>query len=642
MDLQPLPLPASDEAWAPWTHGQARQGLAATTAAVAAVRDAEPGDPVALQHWNDAEIALAGVLSLTSLLGAVHPEAAVREAAEAHELEARSLATDIGLDTEVHARLAALDAQALDPAARRVLADALRSFRRAGVDREESVRERVRALDRRAQELGQAFARAIRDGRRTTRVPADALAGLPEDYRESHPPGEDGLVEVSTDYPDTLPVLTHCRDAAVRRQVAHTMLNIAWPDNEPVLSELLAVRHERATLLGYADWPSYDAEVKMIGEGDRIPAFVDRVAEAADAPGRRDLDALLELARAEGEEVVDFSSWRHHLETLRRERFDVDTQEVRRYLDAGKVRAGLLEVTGRLFGLRYEQVDAPTWHPEVTTYDVRLDDDGTLLGRVHLDLHPRPHKYNHAAQFSLVPGVRDRQLPEGVLVCNFSRGLMELDHVVTLFHEFGHLLHHVLAGRHDWVRSSGVATEWDFVEAPSQLLEEWAWDAEVLAGFATDEHGTPIPAELVGRMRAAQELGTAFLVRTQTAYAAVSYWFHRDRPADPTARLRELMERYSLVALVPDTHFHTGFGHLEGYTSAYYTYLWSKVIAKDLFSAFDADDLFEPTVARRYRDTVLAAGGSRDAADLVEDFLGRPYDDRAFGAWLDRSTEELP
>jgi thimet oligopeptidase len=644
MDLQPLPLPVTDDAWLPWTGERARDGLAAAADAAAALKASAPGDPVALERWNDLETALSVVLGAMSLLGAVHPDAAVRDAAEGHELEARRFASDLHLDAEVHDRLAALDPEMLGAPARRVLADALRSFRRAGVDRDEATRERVRELDRREQELAQAFSRGIRDGRRTVRVPAQSLAGLPQDYLDAHPADQDGLVEISTDHPDTLPLLTHAHDPGVRRRVTQAMHDVAWPDNEPVLAELLTTRRERATLLGHADWASYDAEVKMIADGSRIPAFVDRVADAAEAPGRRDLEALLVLARAEGEDVVDSSSWRHHLEALRRERFDVDTQEVRRYLDAGKVRAGLLEVTGRLFGLRYDPVDTPTWHPEVTTYDVLADDgtelDGTRLGRIHLDLHPRPHKYHHAAQFSLVPGVLDRQLPEGVLVCNFSRGLMELDHVVTLFHEFGHLLHHVLAGRQTWVRFSGVSTEWDFVEAPSQLLEEWAWDPRVLAGFATDEAGTPIPAELVGRMRAAQELGTGMLVRTQTAYAAVSYWFHQECPSDLTTRLHELMSRYSLIELVPGSHFHASFGHLAGYSSAYYTYLWSKVIAKDLFSAFDEDDLLAPEVARRYRDTVLAAGGSRDAADLVEEFLGRPYDDRAFTAWLDRSPEE--
>jgi thimet oligopeptidase len=379
----------------------------------------------------------------------------------------------------------------------------------------------------------------------------------------------------------------------------------------------------------------------MIGEGSRIPKFIDEIAAASGAAGRREIDELLDRARTQGEEeVIDFANWRHHVEALKRERFGVDAQEVRRYFDFAKVRQGLLDVTGRLFGLVYTQVDVPTWHPDVTSYDVALAENGERLGRIHLDLHPRARKYNHAAQFTLVPGVLGRQLPEGVLVCNFSRGLMDPDHVVTLFHEFGHLMHHVLAGRHEWVRFSGVATEWDFVEAPSQMLEEWAWDPDVLSSFATDADGTPIPEDLVVRMRAAEEFGRGFLARTQMAYAAVSYWFHQERPVDLTAGLVELMERYSLIALVPDTHFHAGFGHLEGYTSAYYTYMWSLVIAKDLFSAFDPDDLFEPEVARRYRDTVLAAGGSRDAADLVEDFLGRPYDNRAFTAWLEKAPEE--
>jgi thimet oligopeptidase len=166
------------------------------------------------------------------------------------------------------------------------------------------------------------------------------------------------------------------------------------------------------------------------------------------------------------------------------------------------------------------------------------------------------------------------------------------------------------------------------------MLEEWAWDASVLQAFATDGTGTPIPDDLVTRMRAAEDFGKGFLMRTQMFYAAVSYAFHAERPTDLTARLFELYDAYSLIAPLPGTHFHTGFGHLEGYSSAYYTYAWSKVIAKDLFSAFDPDDLFAADVAQRYRDTVLAAGGSRDAAALVAEFLGRPYDDAAFRAWM--------
>ena len=205
---------------------------------------------------------------------------------------------------------------------------------------------------------------------------------------------------------------------------------------------------------------------------------------------------------------------------------------------------------------------------------------------------------------------------------------------MTLFHEFGHLVHHVLAGRQEWLRFSGVATEWDFVEAPSQMLEEWAWDADVLATFAQDAEGETIPAELVDRMRRADDFGKGYQARTQMFYAALSYDFHVNPTPDLTARLVELMERYSVFPYLPGTHMHTHFGHLDGYGSGYYTYMWSLVIAKDLFSAFDHEDLFDPEVAGAYRDKVLRQGGRKDAADLVEDFLGRPYTFDAYAAWL--------
>ena len=444
-DLQPLELPTRDEDWLGWVTERARHGLSTPAPRWRRSRTHRAGDEAILQLWNDASIALGDVFAVSSLMSVVHPDAAVMEAAEGFQIEARRFTTDLHLDADVFAQLSSLEDVPLEAGARRVLDDALRDFRRSGVDRDEETRERVRELSRRESELSQTFSRNIRDGRRTTSVPEAALDGLPEDYVAEHP-AVDGMVEISTEYPDTLPFLTHARDPEQRRRVAHAFHNIGWPENDAVLAELLEVREEKATLLGYDDWPSYDAEVKMIGEGRRIPEFIDELAGAAEEAGRREIEQLREQARAEGEDVVDFSNWRHHAEAVKRERFGVDTQEVRRYFDAAKVRQGLLDVTGRLFGLDYEPVDAPTWHPEVSSYDVRLAENRQLLGRIHLDLHPRPRKYNHAAQFTLVQGVLGRQLPEGVLVCNFSRGLMELDHVVTLFHEFGHLMHHVLAG----------------------------------------------------------------------------------------------------------------------------------------------------------------------------------------------------
>ena len=637
--LEPLALPSTPAGWSAWLEERGRGSLRTAADQIAALKDSRPGDTAILQVWNDASVRLANAFAVTSLMSSVHPDPEVIELAEAIEVEARRFSSDLHLDRAVHELLGSVDQEALDAGERRMLSDALRSFRRAGVELDDQTRDRLRGLNERETELGQAFSRNIRDGRREALVPATALEGLPADFVEAHPADEEGRVRITTEYPDVHPFLTHSRDADARRAVAMEYFNLAWPQNDAVLRDLLRLRDEKARLLGYPSWPDFDAEVKMIGSGAAIEKFVDRIAAEAHDAGVRDLAVLQERGAREGVEQIDLASWRYCFEAVKREQYGVDGQEVRRYFDFAKVHQGLLDVTSRLFGLTYERVEVPTWHDEVTTYDVHLaGPDGTTrrIGRIHLDLHPRDRKYNHAAQFDLVPGVRDRQLPEGVLVCNFNRGLMEHQEVVTLFHEFGHLMHHVLAGGHEWVRFSGVATEWDFVEAPSQMLEEWAWDAAVLQLFARDADGDPIPTELVERMRAADEFGKGFLARTQMFYAALSYKLHVEVPEDITARMFELYPEYSLVVPLDDTHFHCGFGHLEGYGSGYYTYMWSLVIAKDLFSAFDRDDLLAPEVAHRYRDAVLVPGGSKDAAALVEDFLGRPYNTEAFSAWLNR------
>ena len=633
--LSPLSLPASD--WEGWLASRCDSQLDAARRLVSELKQGAHEPAAAMSLWNDLNLALENAFSVASLMSNVHPDEAVRSRGEQAEQDAHKLLTDIGLDRELFEVLAAVDPQDLDEAGRRVHMLAMRDFRRAGVDQDENVRTRLKELAERETAVGQEFSKNIRDDVRSIRVEPGTLAGLPDDFVTGHPAGDDGLVEVTTEYPDYVPFMTFCRDRDARARLVREFLNRAWPDNDALLHELLELRREHAQLLGYDGWPSYDAEVKMIGKGSAIPEFIERITEASDAAARRDVDVLLQRLRQDHPEVdsVDNVDKMFYGEVLRRENFDVDAQEVRSYFDFAKVRVGLLEVTGRLFDVEYVEVaDAASWHEDVASYDVVRGAE--RLGRIHLDLHPRDRKFNHAAQFELARGVRDRQLPEGVLVCNFNRGLMEHHEVVTLFHEFGHLMHHVLAGGHEWVRFSGVSTEWDFVEAPSQMLEEWARDAAVLQLFAHDAEGNPIPAELVERMRAAGEFGKGLLARTQMFYAALSYKLHLEVPEDLTKRMFELYPEYSLVAPLEGTHFHSGFGHLEGYGSAYYTYAWSLVIAKDLFSAFDHDDLLAPEVARRYRDAVLVPGGSKDAADLVEDFLGRPYDTESFSAWLNR------
>ena len=634
--LMPLTMPDTPDGWGDWLSERCGDQLATARAHVAAIKDRPPTDATGLLlAWNEVSIALQNAMSAASLVSQVHPQEALRSQAEAAEQEGNQLSTDLGLDRDLFEIIAAADPAGLDEAAARVLRLTLRDFRRAGVDQDEPTRARLRELGDRELVVDQEFGKNIRDDVRSISVILDQLAGLPQDYIDAHPPGADGRVKITTDYPDTIPLMSFALDAEARRALIVEFLNRAWPVNDMVLQELLTLRAEHAKMLGFESWADFDAEVKMIGRGVAIGEFIDQIAAAAEESGRRDLAVLLERLRGDRPEVnaVDRADSAFYHEVVRRERFHVDAQQVRRYFEFDKVRQGLLDVTGRLFGLSYSRVhDAVSWHEDVAVYDVQLE--GAPLGRIYLDLHPREGKYKHAAQFGLVPGVRDRQLPEGVLVCNFGRGLMEHSDVVTLFHEFGHLVHHLLAGRHEWARFSGVSTEWDFVEAPSQLLEEWAWDADVLRTFATDGAGQPIPAELVAKMRAGEEFGKGCLARTQMFYAALSYRLHQEPVADITAFVKEMQAAYDLYAYIEGTHFHASFVHLGGYSSAYYTYMWSLVIAKDLFSTFDRQDLFAPENARRYRDTILAAGGSKDAAELVADFLGRPYNIEAFSSWL--------
>ncbi len=636
--LEALALP--NDGWHDWLAGRVDALLATAQELLAQLKDGTGRSAAeVLELWNDADIALRGASSVSGLLNEVHPQLEVRTLAEERAQQVSKIATDRDLDRELFEVLNATEPEGLDEQATRLREEILRDFRRGGVDRSEDERARLREIAERLTVVDQDFARNIRDDVRSIQVTPERLAGLPQDWIDAHPVGDDGLVTVTTDYPDYLPFRSFAADAAARRELATAFLNLGWPVNDAVLHEMLDLRHEQATLLGYPDWPSYDAEVKMVGSSQNIADFIAKVADAAADAGRRDVDTLLERRRQDEPDatVMDATCSGYYSELVRREQFDVDAQHTRRYFDFERVRQGLLNVTGALFGVEYHRIaDAPVWHEDVAAYDVI--EAGTCQGRIYLDLHPRENKFKHAAQFDLVAGVTDRQLPEGVLVCNFSRTLMEHSDVVTLFHEFGHLVHHVLGGQQRWARFSGVATEWDFVEAPSQMLEEWAWDADILRTFAKDADGNPIPRELVDRMRAAKDFGKGLFVRTQLFYTAVSYEFHRDRPTDFTERLRELQARYDMLAYVDDTHFHAAFGHLAGYSSGYYTYMWSLVIAKDLFSSFDPANLLHPQVAHRYRDDVLVPGGSRDAADLVETFLGRPFSFDAYAAWLDREA----
>ena len=411
MSPEPLVLPAAD--WQDWLAGYVRDRLRSAATILAGLRDGTERDTATvLGLWNDADIALRGAGSTTHLFGEVHPDARVRTLAEELLQDVDRATTDRDLDRELYEVVAATDATGLDTAAQRMREHVLRDFRRSGVDRDDEVRDRLRDISERLTVLEQEFGRTIRDDVRSIRVGAEQLHGLPDDFVADHPV-RDGLVTITTDYPDYLPFRTYSRDAQARRDLTIEFESRGWPANDAVLHEIVDLRDEKARLLGYDSWPDYDADVKMIGSGRAIAEFIGQISGAAADAGRRDLQTLLTRRREDdpAATAIDRSELGYYTELVRREQYDVDAREVRRYFDFQRVRAGLLEVTGRLFGVQYRPVEVPRWHEDVAVYDVYAD--GQRRGRIYLDLHPREGKYKHAAQFDLVGGITDRLLPEG-------------------------------------------------------------------------------------------------------------------------------------------------------------------------------------------------------------------------------------
>lgn len=628
----------------------ARAGLDRVRAARDAFQarnDAAPND--VLRAWDRLFEPLGTIGALAHLWSKVHPDPAMRRVCDEVEREIAALSTDVSLDRGLFDRLAALDPRTLDSDdARRVLERALRDFRRSGVDRDAATRARIRSLNEELVRLGQDFERNIIELGRSFRIAdgASGLAGLPEDFRRAHAPGADGAVTLSTDPQDRIPFLSYAENGALRREYLRAHLSRAVPENLGVLRQLLERRAELAGLLGYGSWADYVTEDKMARSAASVREFLDRVIEIARPLALEEVEELLEEKRRLEPGAAAVGEWDRLflVERSKRARHAFDSQTVREYFPYARVRDGVLAVTAELYGLEFvARPDVPRWHPSVEVYD--LCERGIPVARTYLDMHPRDGKYKHAAMFDLVAGLDGGPLPSACLVCNFPEptsedpGLLLHDQVTTFFHEFGHLMHHLFAGRQRWRALAGIATEWDFVEVPSQLYEEWAWDPRVLARFAHHVRtAEPIPAALVERMRRADECGKATHVLVQMFYARLALDYHANGPdaRDLGERLVELKRSMLPFEHLDGTHFEASFGHLHGYSAMYYTYMWSLVIAKDVLASFGGD-LMDRGPAERWRAAVLAPGGSRDAADLVRAFLGRESRFEALERWLRRT-----
>ncbi len=624
--------------------GQCKSDYAEAEALYLRIAKGESGedDWALLNDLNELDRQLDNALGSNSLFSNVHPDAAVRESAEACQQLFVSLLSEINLSRPIYDQISAVDTTDFNAVDRRFVEERLRGLRRAGVNLDEAGRATVKQLNDEILQLGQTFSKNIREDVRTLTIDsADKLAGLPQDYIERHPPNKDGDITLTTNYPDYYPAMQYAHNDSFRFDFYKTFRKRGHPENEKVLRELLEKRYTLTRLLGYDNYAHYITETLMIESPENAQNFIDKVNSIAKNKALQEYNGLLKKLQESKPEADVVGDWQktYLSAQIKKEKFDVDAQEIRQYFPYKNVKQGIFDLVETMFQVTIQTWDTEVWHPSVEAYE--LIDKGEIIGRFYLDMHPRAGKYKHAAAFSINEGIKGVQLPRHALVCNFpgegsGDELMEHDQVETFLHEFGHLLHGLFGGHGRWLANAGTSTERDFVEAPSQMLEEWVWDTATLKTFAKNAQGETIPDALIEKMRAARNYGKGLFTRHQMYYAAVSLNFYNRNPLslNMVDMLATLKPKYSNFGYVEDTYFHESFGHLYGYSAVYYTYMWSLVIASDMFSEFQKHGLRNPEIAQRYREKVLARGGSKDANELVKDFLGRDYNFNAFAESL--------
>jgi thimet oligopeptidase len=533
---------------------------------------------------------------------------------------------------------------------KRLLEFMLRDFRRAGMELTPEEREKLRAIHQEITRLGIEFEKNITEDDTVVPLTRRELVGVPEDYFDDESLERSGDVYfVSMSYPHFVPVMDHCDDEATRRKVWLAYKRRGGPKNVEILEKLLRLRAEAAAMLGYENAAAYEIEIRMAKETAAVRSFFETLRPLVRRKALRDYDELVAAKRRHtGDDRARIQPWdtSYYIDYVRNITYAVDSQRVREYLPLEAVVEGLFSITQSLYGLEYRDVTAeaaargrPIWHEDVRLYEVWDRAEGSVLGEFYVDLHPRKNKYTHAAQWGLAQhkvwadGTVTR--PLAALVCNFSKptpqrpSLLTHDEIETFFHEFGHCLHTILSEARTW-RFAGTSVERDFVESPSQMFENWVWDAEVLGSFARHYRtGEPFPQELLEAMIRARNLASGMLAERQFFYGIFDLECHLDPEGDvDTIQLaHDLWDPekagVELYDPVPGTYFHASFGHLVGYQAGYYGYQWSLVYASDMFQRFKELGMLSPAAGTYYRDKILARGGSVDGLEMVREYLGR-------------------